>query len=161
MQKLSLGNLQISKNKISYLEVYCTNNAKKILEKENNVSDNFFDEITNIKIRTENNNAIVLGPPLQEVLIERTEFYGIKRELFTSIEEEFLPLKSIAQVISYLAFNKIGTNKIKSVWYPELKGIEYILETEPKIVLELTKEVRDFFPEEIIKGVNSYFKTQI
>ena len=158
MQRLELGNLQIAKNKVSYLELYCTENAKKVLEGNEDLVKNLnlFDEITTIKIKTQ--SEIEMNPPSYDTLIERTEFYGIKRELFTSVEENFFPPKVIANALIYIVGLEMPASKLKWAWYPELKGIEYNLEVEPKKALELTQKVRDFLPEKIVKQVSSYLK---
>ena len=154
MKKLELENLKISKNKISYLEVYCTKNAKNFLETGTG-SLKLFDKLTGIKIRRQEEWSGY--SPLYNTLIERTEFYGTKIELFTSVEEDFLPSRSIVEVISQIL--KIRHLKLmKQVNYPDLTGLEYQLDLEPNKVLELTQKVRDFFPKEIVKHVHSYVK---
>lgn len=159
MKRLGLGNLKISEDKISYLEVYCTKNAKKFLETGTG-NLNLFDKLTSIRIRKQGEGSD--HPPLYDTLIERTEFYGIKRELFTSVEEDFLPSKSI--VITLVnQISQIGhpSRLMKPVYYPGLIGLEYQLELEPNNTLELTQKVRNFFPKEIVKEVNSYLQMEV
>lgn len=164
MKRLELGNLKISKDKISYLEIYCTKNAKKFLETGTG-NLNLFDKLTSIRIRKQGEESDYLLSC--DTLIERTEFYGIKRELFTSteedlfisVEEDFLPSKSIVIALFDLIFQIRHPNRLmKPVYYPGLIGLEYQLELEPNKTLELTQKVRNFFPKEIVKEANSYFQ---
>lgn len=160
MQRLKLGNLQIAKDKISYLEFYCTDNAKKALEGDSDLAKrlNLFDKMTTLRIRTKDDKELGARLPLPDVLIERTEFYGIKRELFTSVGENFFPPKVIANALIYIVGLEMPIGMLKWAWYPKLEGLEYNLEVEPKKTLELTQKVRDFLPQEIVKQVDSYLQ---
>ena len=152
MKKLDLGDLKISKNKITRLELYCTEKAKKVLEGNENLVEylNYFDKVTGIFIGHEDEKFIPSS--LAKILIERTEFYGLKEESPTDVKEDFLYPYMIAtgikSIIDYEQVNMIGS----------LDPPEFFLVVEPRKAFEFTKELRNFFPDEMIKSFNSYFK---
>lgn len=149
MKRLELGNHRISKNHISYLELYCSEKAKLITEKGKNITK-FLDRISKINIRTDKDKEI--EPIFYNTLIERTHFYGIDDDYFANN----IIVSALTDIIKKELYSLYFPSLLKRFYNPNKNVIELELEFEPKIALEITKSVRDFLPRELIKEVETF-----
>ncbi len=165
LQRLSCEVLAIDKDHISVLEIYCSYFAKRKLESR---PVNFLDEDTQIfndytKIVIEHSRQVnpVLLPeePYAFKLLERNEFYGI--------DGLYLPCQVLASAFTTvymdtlieLPEHRFKHELLNPRMYKDQTDSDFELELDPKIVLDLTKRLRDYLPKELLKGVTSYLTT--
>lgn len=140
LKRLSLEGLEVRKEHVSVVDVYCSEGAKRNLEvgykSKSWIPITFFDRITQMIIGPEGNINPILLPEFG--LIERTEVYGINGN--------HIPDKALADVFEVvfmdtsmeLSDSQILSPKyvfLKPVYYSGQIGREFQLEFEPELLL--------------------------
>jgi len=162
LERLSVEGLEISKDYISVLDVYCSDVAKRILEGNLSGPGNLFDRTTQIAIASGEQTNPILLPNFS--LVERNQFYGVNGQ--------HLPLQVLVDTF-YAVFmdtpielpepckGEEQTPKhifLKPAHSSGQVGKEFQLEFGPQIGLDLTSRLRDYLPEELLKEVISYIE---
>jgi len=165
LKRLTIDNLEISRENVSFLDLYCSSRAKFGLEGSNTGYRDMFDRMSQIVIGPAQQGHPLATPILlsSHTLIERTEIYGVNKthlpdkvlsDVFGMVfmeTEVTLPKPSIGEPgpkHSYLKF----------AWHPGQRGLDLQLELPIEVALEITKGVREYLPEELIKQVTPYYK---
>jgi hypothetical protein len=166
LKKLTMDNLALCREHISFLDVYCSERAKFGLEGSHTRYRDLFDELSQIVIGPSRFGEPLATPILlpNYTLIERTEFYGVNGQN--------LPDKVLSDVFGAVFMDtevKLPTPRegetqapkhlfLKFANHPGQTGLDIQFEFPVEVALEITKNVRDYLPAELIKGVTSYFR---
>ncbi len=86
-------------------------------------------------------------------LVERNEFYGMDNGF---LPERFLPDYFLTIFNNFYGVQKTGPGEIDITKYPNQKVEEFKLEVDSKIALELTRDLREYIPNELLKGFKTY-----
>ncbi len=162
LQRLNLEGLEIDRNHLSVLDVYCSDVAKRILEGELRGRGNLFDRITQIAIGPSGVINPVLLPDFE--LIERNKFYGANGQYLSA--EVLADIFNIVYMDAPIELPEPREGEeplpkhffLKSVYHSRQIGKEFQLEFRPQIALDLTQRLRDYLPGELLKNVTSYVK---
>lgn len=166
LKRLTMGNLELSKSHVSFLDVFCSKRAKLGLERVYEEDKDLFDNISQIVIGASENGRRLATPMLLPTytLIERTELYGVNNnplpdkvisDVFGSVfMDTDVPLPAPREGEQQSPKNSL----LKFAIYTGQVGANIHFEFPVEVALDITKRVRDYLPAELLKGVTSYFR---
>lgn len=157
LERLHIEGLEVCRDYTSVLNVYSSERAKRFFEEGKLQSNpNLFDKIVQFYISQRESTHPVLLPG--HGIIERNELYGVNggnlpdRVLFSILASVLDDFSSKDLEV------RTAQKNIKFATYPGQTGIDFHLEIPPIKALELTKRLRDYLPEALLKGVTPYVR---
>jgi hypothetical protein len=166
LKRLTMDNLELSREHISFIDVYCSERAKLNLERPSMDCKSLWDKISQVVIGTSSSGEPQATPILlpSYTLIERTELYGVNNT--------HLPDKVISDVFGAIFMDtdvqipspRTGETQapkssfLKFASHPGQGGLDIQFEFPPEVALQITRGVRDYLPTELIKDVYSYIQ---
>ena len=164
LKRLSIDGLKLSPVHTSVLDVYCSEVAKRTLEGNPSRYDNLFDRMTQIVMGPKDKISPVLLRNF--TLIESNEFYGVMHDG----NRQYLPAQVLADTFGVVYMDapielpqpRHGEEQVpkqvflKSAYSNGQVGKEFQLEFGPEVALDLTRRLRDYLPQELLKEVTSH-----
>ena len=166
LERMHLGSLELSKDNVTFLDVYCSGIAKWGLERGHTRQRSMFDNLSQIVIGASENSRPLATPILlpSYTLIERTELYGVNNN--------YLPEKVLSDVLGVVFMNtdiplpapRKGEEQspkhsfIKFVSRPGQVGLDIQFEFPIEVALQVTKRIRDYLPAELLKQVTTNYR---